>query len=248
VRLASRRAVVAGAAGGIGSVVTRALLAEGAAVTALDVTEEGLERLREDAPERLRTAAVDLTDAAATHAAVDGASEQMGGLDAIANLVALDQKPATDTAETPIEMWDRQISVNLSSVFYVARAALPHMLAGGGGTLVHFTSVSGLRPWPRYGGYNAAKAGVVLLTKTIAMEYARQGIRANCVAPGSIDAGMTAAMGRSDEEKAAFAQATYPMGRLGTPEEAAEIVVWLSSDASSYTTGTVVMADGGFLA
>jgi len=150
------------------------------------------------------------------------------------------------TAELSLESWDRTIAVNLSGAFYVSRAALPLMAAGGGGAIVSITSVAGHRVWPHDVAYGVSKAGLEMLTKTIAVEYAEQGIRANCVAPGVIDAGMTDVIVDADERERLVAM--HLLGRMGSAEEVAEAVVWLVSDESAFTTGTTLAVDGGFLA
>jgi NAD(P)-dependent dehydrogenase (short-subunit alcohol dehydrogenase family) len=174
---------------------------------------------------------------------VGEAVRALGGLDVVVNAAAIDTswKPVGDL---PVEEWDRAIAVNLSGTFYVCRAALPHLEQGA--AIVNFTSVAGVRAWAEDAAYNASKAGVELLTRTIAVEYGARGVRSNCVAPGVIDAGMTDIVVDPDERRALVAQ--HPLGRLGLAEEVAEAVVWLSSDGSSFTTGATLTVDGGFLA
>ncbi|MGH2637620.1 MAG: SDR family NAD(P)-dependent oxidoreductase, partial [Actinomycetota bacterium] len=167
----------------------------------------------------------------------------LGGLDAVVNAAAIDTswKPV---GELPVEEWDLAIAVNLSGTFYVCRAALPHLEEGS--AIVNFTSVAGVRAWAEDAAYNASKAGVELLTRTVAVEYGPRGVRANCVAPGVIDAGMTDLVVDPDGRQELVAK--HPLGRLGLAEEVAEAVVWLASDRSSFTTGTTLTVDGGFLA
>jgi NAD(P)-dependent dehydrogenase (short-subunit alcohol dehydrogenase family) len=117
--------------------------------------------------------------------------------------------------EMQLAEWDRTIAVNLSGTFYVCRAALPHLVAAAGGAIVNLTSVAGFRAWPEDVAYNASKAGVELLTRTIAVEYGKHGVRANCLAPGVIDAGMTDAITQPEERARLVAQ--HPLGRLGRP-------------------------------
>jgi NAD(P)-dependent dehydrogenase (short-subunit alcohol dehydrogenase family) len=122
---------------------------------------------------------------------------------------------------------------------------LTHLIASGGGTIVNVTSVAGHKAWATDEAYNASKAGVEILTRTIAVEYSKYGIRANCVAPGVIDAGLTDTV--TDEAERVELVRLHPMARMGTVEEFAEAVVWLASDATSFTTGSTVRVDGGFL-
>jgi NAD(P)-dependent dehydrogenase (short-subunit alcohol dehydrogenase family) len=120
------------------------------------------------------------------------------------------------------------------------------MVAGGGGSIVNITSVAGHKAWAEDVAYNASKAGVRQMTKTIAVEYAPAGIRANCLAPGVIDAGLTDTVTEAEDREALIAM--HPMARMGTVSEVAEAAVWLASDTSSFTTGSTVVVDGGFLA
>ena len=171
------------------------------------------------------------------------AHARLGGLDVVVNAAAIDTGWAK-AGEMSLEIWDDTIATNLSGTYYVCRAALP--LMGEGGSIVNITSVAGLRAWAEDAAYNASKAGVELLTRTIAVEYATLGIRANCLAPGVIDGGLTDVV-TSDAERAQLV-AMHPVARMGKIEEVAEAAVWLASDASSFTTGSTLRVDGGFLA
>ena len=177
--------------------------------------------------------------------AVGEAARSLGGLDIVVNAAAIDTswKPV---GELPVDEWDRAIDVNLSGTFYVCRAALPHLVEAGGGSIVNLTSVAGLRAWAEDAAYNASKAGVELLTRTIAVEYGPHGVRANCLAPGRHRRRHDRPGHRS--RRAPRAAAKHSLGRLGLADEVAEAVVWLASDGSSFTTGTTLTVDGGFLA
>jgi NAD(P)-dependent dehydrogenase (short-subunit alcohol dehydrogenase family) len=234
-RLAGRRALVTGGSRGLGAAITDAIRREGAACAVL---------AREDLT-GVPTVRADVTDAAAVAAAVDEAADRLGGLDALVCAAAIDCAWApTDAMD--VGEWDRTLAVNLSGTFYVCRAALPHLVAAGAGAIVNVTSVAGLRAWPEDVAYNASKAGVEMLTRTIAVEYGAQGVRANCLAPGVIDAGMTDAIEDLEERRRLASQ--HPLGRFGRAVEVAEAAVWLLSEASAFTTGTTLVVDGGFLA
>jgi NAD(P)-dependent dehydrogenase (short-subunit alcohol dehydrogenase family) len=236
VRLSGRRALITGASRGIGRVVAEALLADGAAV--VGVSRAG------DVPDGAHGLVADVADAEAVAGAVELAVARLGGLDTVVNAAAVDWDWAR-VGEMAIATWDRTIAVNLSGTFYVCRAALPHLIAAGGGSIVNFTSVAGYKAWPEDVAYNASKAGVDMLTRTLAVEYADQGVRANCVAPGVIDAGLTDVVTDPAEREALVKLHAIP--RMGLAAEVAEAVVWLASDASSFTTGSVLRVDGGFL-
>jgi NAD(P)-dependent dehydrogenase (short-subunit alcohol dehydrogenase family) len=169
----------------------------------------------------------------------------MGGLDVLVTGAAIDTGWAR-AADMELGIWDDTITTNLSGTYYACRAALPLMVAAGGGAIVTITSVAGLKAWAEDAAYNASKAGVTMLTRTIAVEYADEGIRANCLAPGVIDGGLTDTVTEPGDRAALIAM--HPMGRMGTVAEVAEAAVWLASDASAFTTGSTVSVDGGFLA
>jgi NAD(P)-dependent dehydrogenase (short-subunit alcohol dehydrogenase family) len=242
-RLAGRRALVTGATGGLGRAVAFAFEREGARLALLARDPERLKALADELEDEATTVSVDVGSWNEVERGVGTAVQALGGLDVVANAAAVDTswKPV---GELPVEEWDRAIAVNLSGTFYVCRAALPYLEEGG--AVVNFTSVAGVRAWAEDAAYTASKAGVELLTRTIAVEYGPGGVRANCIAPGVIDAGMTDLV--VDPEERRELAAKHPLSRLGLAEEVAEAVVWLASDASSFTTGTTLTVDGGFLA
>lgn len=233
--------MITGASGGLGSEIARAFAAEGARLALAS---------RDDA--RLALAATigaedvefDVADAASTRRGVDRAAELLGGLDCVVAAAGVDCEWAP-VGEMSVETWDDTVRTNLSGTFYVCRAALPHLVAAGGGSIITLTSVAAYRVWPHDAAYSASKAGVDMLTRTIAVEYGDQGIRANCISPGVIDAGMTDLI--EDENERARLARMHALPRLGLAEEVAEAAVWLASDASSFTSGSVLRVDGGFL-
>lgn len=234
-----------GAAGGIGSAIASAFVREGAKVAAIGRNEAALVDLCTTlSPTQAWAVAADLADPAAAEAAVRRAAHLLGGLDIVVNAAAVDAewKPV---GELPLESWDATIATNLNGAFYLCRAALPLLVAAGGGSIVNVTSVSGVRVWPLASAYNASKAGVEMLTRTIAVEYGSHGVRANCIAPGVIDAGATDAITDPGERERLVE--LHPLGRMGSAEEVAEAAVWLCS-GGSFTTGTTLAVDGGFLA
>jgi NAD(P)-dependent dehydrogenase (short-subunit alcohol dehydrogenase family) len=237
-RLDGRRALVTGASGGLGAAVARAFAAEGARLVLAGRDAERLETVGQP------HVVFDLADAEATQAGVDSAAELLGGLDALVHAAAVDCEWAR-VGDMSVETWDETIATNLSGTFYACRAALPHLIAAGGGSIVTFTSVAAYRVWPHDVAYSASKAGVDMLTRTIAVEYGEQGVRANCISPGVVDAGMTDLV--DDPAERSRLARMHALPRLGLAEEVAEAAVWLASDASSFTTGSVLRVDGGFL-
>lgn len=246
-RLKGRRGILTGAAGGIGAQIAMAMHDEGCSLALagrrLEPLRNLVSSLRGGPP--VIALALDVSDPDAVATAVGAAAGGLGGLDVVVNAAAIDIGWAP-AGEMSIDDWKATIDINLSGTYYVCRAALAHLLEAGGGSIVNITSVAGHRAWPEDIAYNATKAGVELLTRTIAVEYAGGSIRANCVAPGVIDAGLTDVI--SDQAQRAELVDQHPLGRMGTGPEVAEAVVWLASDSASFTTGSTIRVDGGFLA
>jgi 3-oxoacyl-[acyl-carrier protein] reductase len=242
-RLAGKRVFLTGAGGGLVAAIARAFAAEGATQVLAGRTLAKVEAVA--GPLGAEAVALDVADAAAVHAAVAAAHERMGGLDVIVNGAAIDTGWAP-SADMALDVWDSTIAINLSGTYYSCRAAIPLMVAAGGGVILNITSVAGHKAWAEDVAYNASKAGVFQMTKTIAVEYATKGIRANCLAPGVIDGGLTDTV--TDDADREMLVKMHPMMRMGTTAEVAEAAVWLASDASSFTTGWTLAVDGGFLA
>jgi NAD(P)-dependent dehydrogenase (short-subunit alcohol dehydrogenase family) len=232
--------VVTGAAGGIGRVIALAAAEAGAGVGLLGRTRSTLEAVGTGP-----AAVADVSNASEVESAIAELAAQLGGLDGLVTAAAIDCAWAP-TAEMDLGEWDRTIATNLSGAFYTCRFALPHMVASGGGSIVNITSVAGMRAWAEDVAYNASKAGVDLLTRTIAVEYAAHAVRANCLAPGVIDAGMTDDL--PDDRERERLRRLIPARRFGRPEEVAHAATWLLSDAAAYVNGTTLAVDGGFLA
>jgi NAD(P)-dependent dehydrogenase (short-subunit alcohol dehydrogenase family) len=249
-RLEGKRALVTGASRGIGRVVAQSFVGAGASVALVarrpELLEEVVSELRQVGGEVFGVSA-DCSIADDTQRAVEQAHAALGGLDVVVNVAGIHPEWGR-VGEHPIDSWDRTIQTNLSGCFYVCRYALPFLVENGAGSIISISSVSAQRGWQLYAPYNVAKAGIESLTKTMAVEYAKDGVRANCVIPGVINAGMTFDIIEREPEQREQLSAMNPMGRLGSAEEVAEAVVWLASDASSYTTGVSLAVDGGFLA
>lgn len=238
-RFAGRQALVTGGGSGIGAAVCRIFAAGGAAVTVLDRNAEGAAAVAAEVGGRAVTA--DVRDPDAVTAAVNDAAEAMGGLTDLINNAGI------GTAKPLLEYTDKEfallIGVNLTGTFHGIRAAGPIMLAAGRGSIVNNASLTGIRPTRGEGPYSAAKAGVLALTQSAAMELA-PAVRVNAVAPGMIHTPLTDLVVSNDEWRSA-AEAGTPAGRIGTAEEVAEVIAFLASDAASYVTGQTIVVDGG---
>jgi meso-butanediol dehydrogenase/(S,S)-butanediol dehydrogenase/diacetyl reductase len=245
-RLEGKISAITGAASGIGAATAKLLAAEGATVIIADVDGAGGRRVAGEIGPSCVFRKTNVSEPGEVESLVRFAAERFGRLDILYNNVATAGAVAP-VGEMPIDAWQRAIAVTLSGVFYGMRFALPQMVAQGGGAVVNTASVSGLAADYMLGAYNAAKAGVINLTRTAAIEYARKNIRVNAVCPGSIATPpLLAALG--DGEGRRLLEDHHPMSRIGLPEEIARVVLFLCCDDSSFMTGSVVVADGGISA
>jgi NAD(P)-dependent dehydrogenase (short-subunit alcohol dehydrogenase family) len=241
--LSGRAALVTGAASGIGRASALAFASAGASVALLDVDAEGLADTAADvraAGVRAEALVTDVRDLGAVTGAVDRAVETFGRLDAALNNAGV-PGPYVPLDEYSEEDFMQILQVNLAGVWRCMRAEIRHMRVQGHGAIVNTSSMLGAAAMPDNGAYVAAKHGVHGLTRAAALELGGTGIRVNAVAPGVTRTGMTSAV--SDDLLRAV-----PLGRIAEPEEIAAAVVWLCSPGASYITGTVLVADGGWLA
>ncbi len=241
-RLAGKKALVSAAGQGIGLATARAFAAEGARVIATDVDARKLEALAGAAG--VETRRLDVTDLAA----IEAAARDLGTLDVLFNCAGfVHHGTVLDTAEKD---WDFSVDLNLKSMYRTIRAFLPAMLAAGRGSIVNMSSAaSTIRAAPNRFVYATTKAGVIGLTKAVAVDFVGAGIRCNCICPGTVETPSLEerirARGDAEAARRAFV-ARQPMGRLGRPEEIAALAVWLASDESAFVTGTAVSIDGGW--
>jgi NAD(P)-dependent dehydrogenase (short-subunit alcohol dehydrogenase family) len=243
-------ALVTGGASGIGRAMALTFAREGAKLVVADMNTEGGQQTVHMITEQGGEASfvqTDVTQPAAVAALIAKTVETYGRLDCAHNNAGISGGGRALTAEYSEERWHQVLAVNLTGVWLCMKYEIPQMLHQGGGVIVNTASVAGLIGGRGLAAYVASKHGVVGLTKTAALEYAPQGIRVNCVCPGVIHTPMTE-RGLSDPERRARIIASEPMGRVGTPEEVAEAVVWLCSDAASFVTGHTMTVDGGFVA
>jgi 3-oxoacyl-[acyl-carrier protein] reductase len=239
-----RVAIVTGAAGGLGSAMSRRLVADGLRVAVADIAGSRAPELAAEIDptgESARPFVMDVTDPASVDAAVRGVKRWGGGVDVLVNNAGI-AEPAATTWEMPLEHWQRTIDIDLTGVFLCCKAVLPGMIAAGWGRIVNISSIAGKEGKHNPVAYAAAKAGVIGLTKAVAFEAAPHGVLVNAITPGSI---WTANWERMPADQRAVYEQRHPVGRFGRAEEVAAMVSWLSSDECSFSTGAVFDISGG---
>ena len=242
-----RVVVITGAGAGIGRDSALAFAAEGAAVAVLEVRAVRAEQTAELVRQAGGTAVAfpcDVRDGEQVEQAIAAVAERFGRIDVLFNNAGT-TRPG-DVVSVSIEDWDMVLDVNLRGTFLVSRAVLPHMLALGGGAVINMGSVDGLAGDARMAPYNAAKAAVVNLTRSMAIDFGPRGVRVNCICPGLV--GTPAVLRMFSDESRQRMEAATPLGRIGRPGDIASLAVFLASDDAAYINGTTVVADGGLMA
>ena len=216
---------------------------EGASVVVADIDGSAAERVAGELGSAV-VAEVDVSDESSVVRMVETAVESFGGLDVLHNNASDASTAAADTDIVTLDMavFDRLVAVNLKGVFMGCKHAIPHILARGGGSIVNTASIDGVMGRGVRAAYGASKAGVVLLTKSVASQYGSRGIRCNAVVPGLV---LTPAVAEVSHEKLELASRRYPMPRLCAPEDVANAVAFLASDEAAFVNGATLMVDGG---
>ena len=234
-----RTVVVTGARGGIGEATANKFLSLGDRVYGTDLSFD-------ETSHEFIEAVCDVTDPDAMRGLVERVISETGRIDVLINNAGI--RVEKDVIDTTLEEWDRMMAVNLTAVFLGSKFALPHMLEQGSGAIVNVASTSGMNPLPNRAAYCANKAGVIGLTRQMALQYARQGVRVTAVCPGSTMTPFTrGALARTGDPAAAQAgfSERMPIGRMAEPEEIANTIAWLASDEASFITGSILDVDGG---
>ncbi|HKI46281.1 MAG TPA: SDR family oxidoreductase [Balneolales bacterium] len=248
-RLKGKRTIVTGAASGIGKAIAERFAQEGARVLVLDVNPEAAQKTARELGDNAIAMPVDVTNAAQVEAAVNNVNEQWGGIDVMVNNAGVGV--AAKTAETSEDDWQRVIDVCMKGTFLGMKYVIPIMQKQKSGSIINMSSVAALVGVGDRAAYCAAKGGVMALTRAAAVDHAGEGIRVNCIAPGTVDTPWVQRItqGYDDPEAARAAmKARQPHGRLVAPEEVAAMAVYLASDEAGSTNGAVMVVDGGWTA
>ncbi len=249
-RLAEKVAVITGGGSGIGRATALLFAREGASVVVGTNNPEDHPALERDAaslPGALSVVSMDVTREEDARRLIETAASRYGGLDILVNNAGI--VASADVPTETREQWQRILDVNLTGVFHCSKYAIPELRRRGGGAIVNLSSINGIRGNYKLAAYCASKGGVVSLTHAMALDHAPEGIRVNCVCPGTIeDTRMVATVLEEADnrgETAAGLIAKHPMGRMGRPEDVARAVLFLASDEASFITGVALPVDGG---
>jgi NAD(P)-dependent dehydrogenase (short-subunit alcohol dehydrogenase family) len=237
-RFTDKRAFITGAGSGIGEAVARALHAEGATVTLADVSDT-TDALAAELGERARAVRLDVRDE-------DQVREAMTPVEVLVNVAGIGS--TTNAPDTSLDVWEQVFAVNARGTFLTCKHTIPGMIERGGGAIVNVGSIAALVGLRNRAAYCASKGAVVALTRALAIDHVGDGIRVNAVCPGTVDSPWVRRLVRDVGESLDALKARQPMGRLGTPPEVAEAILYLASDQAAFVTGSSLVIDGGLTA
>jgi NAD(P)-dependent dehydrogenase (short-subunit alcohol dehydrogenase family) len=248
-RLANKTILVTGAGSGMGRVATRIFASHGANVVATDLNEAGLQQTIEEAgtslSDKILPVVGNVTDETDIKRAIAEATARFGAINVLYNNAGIMPEADTSVVETDPDLWDTVQDVNVKSIFLVCKHAIPQMIEGGGGSIINIASFVALIGCTNpQDAYTASKGAVLSLTRSLAVQYGKQGIRANAICPGPILTPMTEQLFPNEEEKMKRLN-RIPLGRFGRAEDIVNAGVFLASDESSWMTGTQFVVDGG---
>ncbi len=242
-RFENKIAVVTGGASGIGAATVRRMAGEGARVMVADLNDDlGAALITECGAENTSYRHVDVAEREEVEALISATVSEFGGIDILVNNAGIGSLAETPDLEP--DDWHKVIAIDLHSIYYACRAAVPEMRKRGGGAIINTASISGLFGDYAFSAYNAAKGAVINYTKSMAIDHGKDNIRINAICPGLIRTGLTED-GLLQPPIGEIWQSGIPLGRYGTPEEMANIICFLASDEASFMTGSIVVADGG---
>lgn len=247
-RFEGKSVIVTGAGSGIGRATAARFGAEGGTVICADINERGVEETAASiraAGGEARAILCDVTKPADVHAAIAAGLKDRGKLDVLVNVAGIGAFKRT--TEVSLEEWNRFLAINLTGPFLMCQAAIPHILETKG-AIVNTGSVAGLKSHPYSAAYCASKGGVVLLTKALAVEYGRKGVRINCVCPGGVETPLIQQFQLPAGVNQAVLMRISPLGRMGKPEEVAGTIAFLASEDAMYINGAAIVVDGGMTA
>jgi len=241
--LNGKRVLITGGAGGIGTATAIRFIEEGARVVILDIDENAIQKIEKKLPSLVKCIRADVTSQSSLDLAFNELIDAVGGLDILINNAGISYRH--NFVDISVQEWEKLIQINLTGVFFVAQRAAKLMLSSGGGVIINMGSTNGLVGYHYYSDYNASKAGVIELTRSMALELGPT-IRVNAVCPGFIMTPMQEAEYTEEMQRAFYEK--LPMKRLGLPEDVAALFAFLSSDDASWITGQHFVIDGGELA
>ncbi len=241
-RFSGKTVLITGAASGIGRASAQAFAAEGASLYLCDINGEGLQAVAEALPTQVKTRVLDVTRSADCRAAVEEAVSAFGQLDVLCNIAGIAK--THHFHETTDEQWDQILAVNLSSVMYLSRAAIPHLLKQKG-NIVNMASIAGLMGQAYTSGYCASKAAVVMLSKSIALEYAKQGLRCNAICPGGVQTELVQKFSAPEGVNFELMARYMPLTEMAEAEDVASAVLFLASNDARHINGVALPLDSG---